>query len=258
MTSLAAIGAAGILALAAGRLGWLSTGGVGVAFPVGAAVLWGGGVRGGIMLGVFVVSSSLLTKWSERSGYFTDDSKGSRRDAAQVAANGFWVAAGAMLIPTHPVLGWSAVTGALAAAQADTWATEIGARSPSTPRLITTGQRVPGGTSGGITPLGSGAGVAGAAIMSLLGVVGHLSWPAVAFGLAGGTTGMFIDSLLGATVQIEYAAAAPATESRDRRVASPNPTGRGLGWCTNDVVNFACTATGAAVTTGLAWAWYLE
>src|SRR5438093_5230732 len=45
--------------------------------------------------------------------------------------------------------------GALAAAAADTWATEIGAFSPFAPRLITSGRQVPRGTSGGITVLGS-------------------------------------------------------------------------------------------------------
>ena len=61
------------------------------------------------------------------------------------------------------------MTGALAAAQADTWATEIGARASRPPRLITTSKRVPRGTSGGVTPLGTGGGVAGAVLISFIG-----------------------------------------------------------------------------------------
>ncbi len=105
MTPVAAFGAAGIVAVAAGSLGWLTRGGVAAAFFVGGAVLTGSGVQGGMLLGLFFVSGSILTRRSQRSGFVTDDAKdgGSKRDAAQVAANGFWAAAGALAIPYAPV-----------------------------------------------------------------------------------------------------------------------------------------------------------
>lgn len=50
---MAAFGAAGIVAVAAGSLGWLTRGGVAAAFFVGGAVLTGSGVQGGMLLGLF-------------------------------------------------------------------------------------------------------------------------------------------------------------------------------------------------------------
>ena len=238
MTPLAAIAVAGSLAVAAQRLGWLTWGGAAVAVLVGAAVLAGSGVAGGAMLGLFVVSGSVLSRWSERSGLLADDGKGSRRDGLQVAANGLWAAAGALAISTAPVIGWAALTGALAAAQADTWATEIGVRSSASPRLITTGQRVKRGASGGVSLLGTAGGVAGAALMALLGLAMGLPPAALVGGAIGGVVGMHVDSLLGATVQVESGGRWP--------------------WCTNDAVNFACTGTGAIVAAVVVWFWTLN
>ena len=62
MTGLAAIAVAGSLAAAAQRLGWLTWGGAAVAVLVGATVLAGSGVAGGVMLGLFVVSGSVLSR----------------------------------------------------------------------------------------------------------------------------------------------------------------------------------------------------
>src|SRR5206468_12197817 len=86
--------------------------------------------------------------------------RGPRRTARQVVANGGVAAVAA-------VLGsWPAAAAAIAAAAADTWATEIGAFSPLPPRLITSGRRVTRGTSGGITVLGTLGRVAGAALIA--------------------------------------------------------------------------------------------
>jgi uncharacterized protein (TIGR00297 family) len=237
MTPLAAFVAAGIAAVGAERLGWLTKGGAGAGFLMGAAVLVGSGVPGGVMLALFLVSGSFLTKWSDnsppRSGYAGTGG----RNWAQVAANGLWAGVSALAIPHAPVFAWSALTGALAAAQADTWATEIGTRATKAPRLITTGNTVPAGTDGGVTALGTGGGVAGAVLMALAAMAGPAPWTAVVSGLIGGIIGMLVDSLLGATIQFQGR--------------------RGWRWCTNDVVNFACTGTGAAVAVGLTWTWSL-
>ncbi len=63
---------------------------------------------------------------------------------------------------------WAAFAGALAAATADTWATEIGRYSRKPPRLITTGKPVAAGTDGGMTLVGTVGGIAGAAFMAAL------------------------------------------------------------------------------------------
>jgi uncharacterized protein (TIGR00297 family) len=83
---------------------------------------------------------------------------------------------------------WTGFVAALAAANADTWATELGVLSRKEPRLLTTGQKVEKGTSGAVSGYGILAAVAGAAAIGLLALV---VWPAYArdathsgFGLA--------------------------------------------------------------------------
>lgn len=165
------------------------------------------------MLLAFFISASLLTaaaKGGEKSG-----GDGRQRNARQVFANG-GIAALAALAGS-----WVCFAGALAAANADTWATEVGSHSPSAPRLISNGRRVPAGTDGGITLRGTAGGVAGA--LFIAGLV-HLLAPGrfVAVAVAG-IAGMLLDSLLGATLQ-------------GRRK-----------WLDNDAVNLAATAAGAAL-----------
>jgi uncharacterized protein (TIGR00297 family) len=158
------------------------------------------------LLLAFFVSSSLLTTASGGDG---------RRNERQVIANG-GIAALAALAGS-----WPAFAGALAAAAADTWASEIGIRARTLPRLITNGKRVPAGTDGGMTLLGTAGGVAGAGLIAGLSrVLGHPDALVIA---VAGVIGMVVDSLLGATVQGK------------------------VRWFDNDVVNLAATLTGAAV-----------
>ncbi len=160
----------------------------------------------------FFVSSSLL-------------SKKTTRNHRQVLANG-GVAALAALAGS-----WIAFAGALGAATADTWASEIGRHSRTPPRLITNGSPVPAGTDGGMTLLGTAGGVAGAAVIAALAValgpramgpgLAHPGWSEVVVAVAG-VVGMLLDSLLGATLQGK------------------------VRWVDNDAVNLAATLTGAA------------
>ncbi len=186
---------------------WLTRRGAAAALAVGVATTWGFGWRGLLLLLAFFVSSSLL-------------SKAKTRNERQVLANG-GVAALAALAGS-----WAAFAGALAAATADTWATEIGRYSRKPPRLITTGKPVAAGTDGGMTLVGTVGGIAGAAFMAAL---AFLFEPRVAVAVAvAGVFGMLLDSLLGATVQ------------------------GAVRWLDNDAVNLAATLAGAVVAVG-AW-----
>lgn len=221
---------------------WLTAGGIAAAVGVGAAVAIGLGWRGVILLLAFFVSGSLLTRWA--------GGEGGQRTARQVLANGA-VAAGAALAGW-----WGVAAGALAAATADTWATETGAFSPRHPRLITTGARVAPGTSGGVTLLGTlGGAVGAAAIGGLAATLGPVDAAPALVVTAAGITGMMIDSLLGATAQGGFACT--ACGRRFERAAAtchgPLRHTKGLAWLDNDGVNLAATLGGAAVL--VMWRW---
>jgi uncharacterized protein (TIGR00297 family) len=167
---------------------WLTADGVVAAVAVGTAVTWGLGPGGLAVLAAFFVTGSALTQLSGGSG--------GQRNARQVLANG-GVAAVAAAFGS-----WYGAAGALAAAAADTWATEIGSYSRTAPRMITTMEAVTPGTSGGITPLGTLGGIAGGALIgALAALLARGGWWLGLVAAVAGVAGMFADSLAGATLQ---------------------------------------------------------
>src|SRR5207248_1973783 len=109
-----------------------------------------GGLPAAAALLAFFASSSALSRFGEsrKRALPLAQAKGAQRDVWQVFANGF-VATVSLAIGRD-----EAFLGALAAAGADTWATELGMLASTPPRLITTLHRVEAGTSGGVTPVG--------------------------------------------------------------------------------------------------------
>lgn len=197
---------------------WLTGRGAIAALAVGIATVWGVGWRGLVLLLAFFVSGSLWTM-AAKGGEGTAKG-GGKRNARQVIANG-GVAALAALAGN-----WLCFAGAIAAANADTWATEIGSHSRTPPRLITTGKPVRPGTDGGMTLLGTAGGIAGAGLIAGVSyLLGERAAPAIT---AAGVLGMLFDSLLGATAQGK------------------------VRWMDNDAVNLAATCAGAACALMLA------
>jgi uncharacterized protein (TIGR00297 family) len=207
------------------RVRALTPGGAAAATVVGAAIYGFGGVQWAVLLLVFFATSSMLTRAGGESKLPTADHAGRR--PGQVLANGAVASAFAL---AYGIAGapWIAAgfAGAIAAATADTWATEIGLLSPTPPRLITSREICRPGQSGGVTSLGTRGGIAGASAIALLGNL-LLGTPVLGV-LIAGTAAMFVDSLLGATL-----------EARARLL-------------TNDTVNLLTTAIGALLAAGLA------
>ncbi|HEY7418593.1 MAG TPA: DUF92 domain-containing protein [Ktedonobacteraceae bacterium] len=245
----------------------LSRSGIIGAILTGTTTVGLGGWSWGLTLIYFFVSSSLLSHWKARDKeQVTHDkfSKGSQRDLGQALANGGVATMAALgysvsIVPQTREVLQAAYVGALATAIADTWATELGVLSPHAPRMITTGKHTTPGTSGGITPLGTGAGALGAgslgAVFWLLkgGRKEWRSFPLIA--LASGVLGSFFDSVLGATIQARYYCphCQRETEQRTHSCGTPMQLVHGWSWLDNDGVNFFATLFGGLVGIVLQW-----
>mgnify|MGYP001331370698 CR=1 FL=1 len=256
--SLGLLFSAGVAWLAYRRRSLNKSGAAG-AIITGTATVGLGGWSWGLALVFFFVSSSAFSHYREREkARIADDkfSKGSQRDIAQAAANGglatlLAVWHGMTTSPEQRDLLQTAYAGALAAATADTWATELGVLSSEPPRSIITGKPVAPGTSGGVTRRGMAAAALGAlalgmAFWALEGFRRSLAWLPLIACLAG-LLGSIADSLLGATLQSVRYCPTCQTET-ERRVHNCGTTTiplRGIRWLNNDGVNFIATLTGS-------------
>jgi uncharacterized protein (TIGR00297 family) len=171
----------------------------------------------------------VMTWVSTRLGYRRKQALGlaerrEGRNAGQVLANLAVAALASAAFGHTGSHAWLvASVAALAEAATDTVASEIGQYRGADARFITTWQHVPAGTDGGITIIGSLAGLMAGVAITAVATAGGLilpsrSWiPATA-----GFAGMLIDSLLGATLQ-------------RRR------------WISNQAVNFLATLSAALI-----------
>lgn len=252
---LAAVAAA-LIVIPAYRLRALSTSGAISATILGTTVVGTGGWMPGVVLVAFFASSSLLSRSARPA---EPQARGSRRDWVQVLANGWALLVGSVLYSVSDWEPWLLFgIGAISAATADTWSSELGRKSPSPPRLITTGKVVAPGTSGAISLYGSLAALAGALLIAILASAAvALAWlPMESHGfvvLAGitlaGIGGAMLDSILGATVQEQRwcDSCNTPTEADPHRCGSTTRQFRGITGFNNDVVNMFCVLAGALI-----------
>ncbi|HEY2594128.1 MAG TPA: DUF92 domain-containing protein [Chloroflexota bacterium] len=236
---------AAIAALAYSRRTLTLDGAVAAAVVGSATFTLGGLPAAGALLAFFGTSSGLSRVGESRKLVLPlAQAKGSRRDAWQVLANGG--VATLCVVAGRP----RGLLGALAAAAADTWATELGLLSKASPRLITTLRRVPAGTSGGVTLHGLGASVGGALVVGVAYAALGGGWSSLPRALGGGLGGALVDSLLGATLQAAYwcpRCDLPTEDALHKRCGAPTELRAGLIWMTNDTVNGLATLAGAAI-----------
>jgi uncharacterized protein (TIGR00297 family) len=244
-----------LIACLAWRVRALSVSGAVAAALTGGLIFGLGGIAWAVLLLAFFISSSGLSKAFARrkAGVNEKFSKGSRRDWGQVLANGGLGALLAVLHAAFPAQTWPwlAYAGAMAAVNADTWATELGVLSRTPPRRITSGKVVERGASGGVTALGTLAALAGAVLIGGLAALfstGRQAVLGLAFIPLAGLLGSLFDSLLGATLQVIYRCpvCAKETERHPRHTCGAETVQiRGWSWLNNDWVNFACALVGA-------------
>lgn len=209
------------------------------------------------------MASSLLTRWGRAEKEARTAAvvpAGSARDVRQVAANGTVYAGAALAATLTGDARWGlAALGAIAAAAADTWATEVGTRWGGIPRSVLSGARLAPGESGGVTPAGIAASVVAASLVGAAGPWTLGPVPVEALPLAtviaiAGLAGSLVDSGLGAALQAKRwcARCGAWTEREVHPCGATTRHARGLRWMTNDTVNLLSTVAGAGVALALA------
>lgn len=201
--------------------------------PTGALAAWfvaflslGCGFRGFLIL-VFYQIGSLATKFklNTKKRYDASALIGSARSAEQVLccsivavvcglAHAYYIGREkAIDFEVYPQASTyaAAILAHYATCLADTLSSELGMLSKESPRLITSGRRVPPGTNGGVTIVGFvvsaiGGGIIGLAFATMDFISGLMVdfYALTLFGVICGVLGSAIDSLLGATMQATY------------------------------------------------------
>ena len=201
-----------LIAYVAYRVRSLDRSGAYAAAFTGTIIFGLGGWEWAILLLTFFITSSGLSRAFKRRKKEANEkyAKGGQRDAGQVFGNGGLAALFAALHYFFPeaLWPWLGFAAALAAVNADTWATELGVLNPGLPRMLTDlRQSVEKGTSGGISFVGTLASLAGAGLIGVEAAFlspARSKWFFLILVTVAGLLGSLFDSLLGATVQSMY------------------------------------------------------
>ncbi len=184
----------------------------------------------GAVLLVFVLTYLATRFRRQRKNELQIAERGKGRDGAQVLAN---IGVAAIAAALSQLTFWRvpllvASIAVLAEAAADTVSSETGKALASNARLVTSWQLVPAGTDGAISASGTILGIAAAIIVSSeAAATGILNTRQAVVAAVAAVVGMFIDSLLGETVEAR-------------------------GWFSNNGVNLMSTACSGAIAVALA------
>jgi len=276
-----------LMACLAYKRNHLTANGVAGAFVLGVLCTWIFGIAGFVLLLLFFVSSNVIGKIrnhiQKEEGNFIEKKNG-RRDLIQVLANGLMAVLAAVVFAISDSslkmnaliaadeakeqllmkIMFSAIVmfgAAVTEAASDTWAGEIGRLSKKPPVSLKTGKIVPRGVSGGVTLLGYGGGLLGAAFIAVFwyvlfsGISGpmNLFMNKLPLGLAvitlSGFAGCIFDSFLGAFFQALYidADSGNYTEKKKSPSGKDNALLSGIKWMDNDMVNLASNSLSAVM-----------
>lgn len=214
--------AVGLLAVAANRKRLLNASGAFTAFVLGTTIVVTTNLFWLLLLMSLLVLAGVATRarYEEKAARGTGEAREGVRRTRNVLANGLMPTLIALVHePIDVWLGTGAASllfvGSVAAAAADTFASEFGGLSDRT-ILITTGKPVPPGTDGGVSLAGQVAAVVGSLLVAAIGIVLlslSFTWsaPPQAAPLTAGTlvaatvagfVGCQMDSLLGALFEV--------------------------------------------------------
>ena len=204
-----AVSITAVFGLAARLLGTVSNSGLAGGVVVGSIIYYCAGWPGFVVLAVFFVLASTLTRLGYRRkielGAAQDNSgrRGARHAAANCAA-GVFLAVGYKLTGGDPL--WAAgFAAAFATAAADTAGSEIGPLYGSSTVLAASFEKVPPGTSGAVSLEGTAAGIVAALVVALaalaVGLLGHMEL--VLLAVVSATVAAWAESILGGIAGVE-------------------------------------------------------
>lgn len=225
------------LALAALGLRTVDRSGAAMGFVMGVAIYMGYGWKSFLLLLTFFVIGSVATKlgYAKKAARGVAEHRLGARSWREASANTLAAAFFSILVITthHEAAFLVALIAALAEAAGDTVSSEIGQWLSGRAYLITTFKPVPAGQDGGVSAVGTLAGISASVVIVAVGYALRLCRPETAIvALVAAGAGNLFDSLIGATIE--------------RR-----------GLVTNGIVNFAGTAFSGGLALGLVFSLHL-
>lgn len=196
---------------------------------------------------LFFITSSFMShfKKKKKSKVEKQFDKTGNRDIYQVFANGgigllysiLYFVSGDMIYMLLFIVSF-------AAANADTWSTELGILDSGQPISLRTFKRVPKGTSGAVSVIGSFSGFLGSFVVSIYSIILLNIFYGYSLGIGiiillsfSGYMGTFIDSILGAYIQGIYITENNTETERKSINGISNKLSRGIEVINNDLVN---------------------
>lgn len=235
------------IALVAALAYWkrqLTLSGCVAAIILGSGTLYILGFSGLSVYLFFLITAGVIGKLSKKvRGVEQIQKKGGNRDASQVFSNGAPAFIAALLyLATKNDAFLVVFVSCLAEACCDTWSGDIGVLSKKAPYSIITFTQVPPGQSGGVSVLGTFAGLLCSLLFGTL-YISLFNFEAKGFFtvVISSFFGMILDSILGATIQVHYYdEKKDLITEREEVDGRKLPVYRGLKFFNNDRVNLTC------------------
>jgi len=191
---------------------------------------------------VFFISSSALSFIQKGE----INKKSSNRNIIQVYANGgsaLFICIANYFQPSH--LFYYCFLASVAAANSDTWGTELGKLSRSKPLDIISRNKVPHGTSGGITVIGTIGSLFGSITIGLTGYLFVPDKTFILFIIIAGFLSSLVDSIFGSTNQARFISPDGSIIAEKYKVNYFLYTGSKV--INNNTVNMFCTISGPLI-----------
>ncbi len=241
-----------ILAVISISLKFLTFDGSVVMFLVGVLIFSIGGVKWGFPIITFFITSSILTKLVKGKSVVKS---GEARDSIQVLANGGLPALFVLLNYLTPWKYWYVLyIVSLAVVNSDTWSTEIGTLSKFMPRSIINWKELPKGSSGAVSICGSLGGFIGSFLIASFLLIYGFNFKLFFIAGFAGFLGNIIDSLLGATVEVQYLCRnCGGIFDIDTHCGEKLEYLRGIKWFGNNMVNFTASLLGSIIAALIFW-----